>query len=149
MNYKGIKELVYICNYCKQEFKRRYYASRPPKYCSNHCQHEERKQNSIKLVEEGSIREPSTLRRVLSDLYGYQCSSCSISDWNDQPITLQVDHINGDPGNNKLENLRLLCPNCHSQTPTYKGGNKNNPKKDPRSKYHRAFYARAKASLSE
>lgn len=47
---------------------------------------------------------------------------CGISDeWLGQPVTLQLDHINGVFNDNRLENLRLLCPNCHSQTETFAG----------------------------
>lgn len=49
----------------------------------------------------------------------YKCEGCGIVDWNGKPISLQLDHIDGCPTNHLLENLRLLCPNCHSQTPTY------------------------------
>ena len=53
------------------------------------------------------------------------CSECGITDeWNNKPITLQLDHINGVRDDHRLENLRLLCPNCHSQTDTYCGRNK-------------------------
>jgi 5-methylcytosine-specific restriction endonuclease McrA len=44
--------------------------------------------------------------------------------WNNKPLTLQLDHIDGNRNNNCLENLRLLCPNCHTQTPTHSGKNK-------------------------
>jgi len=54
---------------------------------------------------------------------GYKCTWCSISSWLGKPITLQLDHIDGDHRNNRLPNLRLLCPNCHSQTDTYAGKN--------------------------
>ncbi len=53
-----------------------------------------------------------------------QCAVCSISEWNGKPITMQLDHINGDSSNHALENLQLLCPNCHSQTDTWCGKNK-------------------------
>lgn len=52
----------------------------------------------------------------------YKCSKCGISEWHSEKITLQVDHINGINNDNRMKNLRLLCPNCHSQTSTW--GNK-------------------------
>lgn len=55
----------------------------------------------------------------------YVCSICGISIWNNQKITLEVDHIDGNNKNNVVENLRYLCPNCHSQTDTWRGRNKN------------------------
>ena len=53
-----------------------------------------------------------------------QCAVCSITEWNGKPIIMQLDHINGDSSNHALENLQLLCPNCHSQTDTWCGKNK-------------------------
>lgn len=48
------------------------------------------------------------------------CAECGISgDWNGKPLTLQLDHINGKHSDNRIENLRILCPNCHSQTSTW------------------------------
>ncbi len=52
-----------------------------------------------------------------------RCERCGISDWFDRPLSLALHHINGDRLDNRLENLELLCPNCHSQTDTYSGRN--------------------------
>jgi hypothetical protein len=54
-----------------------------------------------------------------------KCARCGIDEWLGEPLTLQVDHGDGDTKNNTRENLRGLCPNCHSQTPTYCGRNHN------------------------
>lgn len=48
---------------------------------------------------------------------------CNIKDWNGEFIILELNHKDGDNSNHKLENLELLCPNCHSQTPTFKAKN--------------------------
>jgi hypothetical protein len=53
-----------------------------------------------------------------------ECAVCKLQPlWNGKPLTLQLDHINGDHYDNRIENLRLICPNCHSQTDTYTGRN--------------------------
>jgi hypothetical protein len=51
------------------------------------------------------------------------CESCRRSEWSGRPIPLELDHINGRRDDNRLENLRVLCPNCHAQTDTYRGRN--------------------------
>lgn len=53
-----------------------------------------------------------------------KCECCGITKWNGIEIVCQLDHINGDNSDHMLENLRLICPNCHSQTETYCGKNK-------------------------
>lgn len=63
-------------------------------------------------------------RRLLTEaIFERCCSGCQNSEWLGQPIPLELDHINGDRYNNHLSNLRLLCPNCHALTPTYRGKN--------------------------
>jgi hypothetical protein len=52
-----------------------------------------------------------------------QCSSCGRIKWLNQAIPLELDHVNGNRSDNQLLNLRLLCPNCHALTPTYRGKN--------------------------
>lgn len=55
-----------------------------------------------------------------------ECSECGLTTiWNGKPITLQLDHINGIHNDNRIENLRIVCPNCHSQTDTFCGRNFN------------------------
>ena len=51
------------------------------------------------------------------------CSKCGINEWNNLPLNMELDHIDGNRMNHKLENLRMLCPNCHSQTETYRAKN--------------------------
>lgn len=68
-------------------------------------------------------------RILLTSGREYKCNHCNITKWRGKPINLDLDHINGDTFNNTLENLRFLCPNCHSQTKTYKGRNRNSGKK--------------------
>ena len=63
----------------------------------------------------------TAMRRWLTKTFGYKCSMCGISEWNAHPITLQIDHVNGNAQDNTPQNLRFLCPNCHSQTDTYVG----------------------------
>ena len=53
-----------------------------------------------------------------------KCDICEITEWNGKTISMQLDHIDGNSHNHKLENLRMTCPNCHSQTETYCGKNK-------------------------
>jgi Zn finger protein HypA/HybF involved in hydrogenase expression len=77
---------------------------------------------------DSEIRSKSTFKRKLLN-EGKLINKCAICNmdpfWNNIPITLQLDHINGVNTDNRIENLRLLCPNCHSQTYTYTGRNIN------------------------
>jgi Zn finger protein HypA/HybF involved in hydrogenase expression len=68
-------------------------------------------------------------RIVKDNLLEYRCSKCGIDSWQGETIVLDLDHINGNNKDNRLSNLRYLCPNCHSQTETYKGRNKNTGKR--------------------
>ena len=78
------------------------------------------------LVKNSSYLNSNSLRKRLikEGVLDNKCSRCSITTWQGEKITLHLDHINGDNTDNQLSNLRLLCPNCHSLTPTYCGRNK-------------------------
>lgn len=65
------------------------------------------------------VSGPSLRRRLLERGWLYQCAWCGLAEWRGRRLTLHLDHINGINDDNRLENLRFLCPSCHSQTPTY------------------------------
>lgn len=78
------------------------------------------------LCKNGKYIHSSSMKSYLikNKLVENKCSVCNIPPvWNNMPMTLQLDHINGDHYDNSVENLRLICPNCHSQTDTYTGRN--------------------------
>jgi HNH endonuclease len=75
------------------------------------------------LVKGSTYTSGSALRRKLvrAGLKEDRCEICGLSTWLGQPLPLELDHINGDPTDNRLENLRILCPNCHALTETWCG----------------------------
>lgn len=81
---------------------------------------------SEKLFVENSLHGRNTVRRrILKEkIIPYVCAECgSLPQWKNKTLTLVLDHINGTPNDNRLENLRFLCPNCNSQTNTFAGRN--------------------------
>lgn len=111
------------CKYCGNEIVKR------NKFCDNQCQ---RNYENDKLIQswlngknytrKGGNSVPIWIRNYLIDEADNKCTKCG---WNEiNPFTnkvpLEIDHIDGDADNNLKENLRVLCPNCHSLTSTFK-----------------------------
>jgi 5-methylcytosine-specific restriction endonuclease McrA len=78
------------------------------------------------LVKDSKYRNSHSLklRLIKEEVFAKKCSNCLGDQWLNLPIPLELDHINGDRTDNRVENLRLLCPNCHALTDTYRGKNK-------------------------
>ncbi len=71
----------------------------------------------------GSAIKVANALSALTFLRGHKCEVCGNETWNDKPIPLEIHHIDGDHLNNELDNLQILCPNCHAQTDNFKGRN--------------------------
>ena len=117
----------YNCLHCGavNKFKGYSYVN---KYCNNQCQRDaQTKERTRQWLEEGKDwgkQIPQWAKRHLAEVNGDCCSVCGITEHNGLPIVLECDHIDGNHKNNTVDNLRLICPNCHSQTDTYKNKNK-------------------------
>ena len=64
------------------------------------------------------------IRLISEGLKSHRCECCGITKWNGKPTPIELDHIDGNRYNNTIENLRILCPNCHAQTDTYRAKNR-------------------------
>ncbi len=106
-------------------------------YCNTQCMKDFRLKQHLNDINNKVPRKlgKNTLKRLLTELFGYKCSICNISEWNNKKLVLELEHKDGHSDNNELENLCLICPNCHSQTPTYKGKNKGNGRHFRRIRY--------------
>lgn len=76
-----------------------------------------------KLLSGKRNRTHLKVRLLQAGLLQNRCEICGLDRWRDPEIVMHIDHINGVKNDNRLENLRMLCPNCHSQTETYSGRN--------------------------
>lgn len=121
------EDKVFNCLNCGKEFKANGTAEH--KYCSRDCMMgfwwEETKTELLKLGVDNSHANRAG-KRYLTEFHKGKCQLCNLSEWQGQPMPLVLDHIDGDSYNNSLSNLRVICNNCDSIQPTYKGRNKGN-----------------------
>lgn len=122
------------CGYCQKQFE---YddGQKTGKWCSNKCQQEAQYKFYIERWKVGKENGKAGLydlsryiRRYLFEKHNSKCCDCGWSKMNmtTMKIPLHVEHIDGDSQNNKEDNLKLLCPNCHSLTSTFGVLNKGN-----------------------
>jgi hypothetical protein len=71
------------------------------------------------VLARGGSRRNVKLRLLRAGLLANRCQDCGLSEWLGKPLVIQIDHVNGDSVDHRFHNLRMLCPNCHSQTKTY------------------------------
>lgn len=110
------------------------------KYCSIQCCGDAFRKKNAQKYENGELRGLGNIKNHLLANSEYKCSICGISDWLGNPLSLIIDHIDGNSQNNIPSNLRLVCPNCDSQLPTFKSRNKGNGRA-----YRRERYAQGKS----
>lgn len=114
------------CQFCSVEAT----SHKNTKYCSSACQREEEYVLKTRpLIMDGKVTISSTLKRFLKREVADACSICTGTHWLGEKLSLQLDHINGNASNNFPSNLRLLCPNCHSLTPSFTGKNRGKGRK--------------------
>jgi hypothetical protein len=99
-------------------------------YCAVSCQQRQRQQTAVERWLSTGVAVPGThrfhyVRRHISEEQDYCCDICGRADeWEGQPLSFVLDHVDGDASNNHRDNLRLVCPNCDSQLPTYNSRNR-------------------------
>ena len=125
-----MKKLKSNCLLCGCETSRKTY-----KFCSQDHDVKYRLMQREKDFDEGKLTSSKVIKRILLSRHGNKCYICNNETWNEKPIPLEVEHIDGNSENGKPENVSLICPNCHAQTDTYKGKNKGNGRHFRRIRY--------------
>ena len=78
----------------------------------------------IEEILRNSVSRTTIKRRLIqAGILINECDECGLSEWRNKPLSIQIDHRNGVRNDHRLENLRMLCPNCHSQTETFAARN--------------------------
>ncbi|WP_395309875.1 HNH endonuclease [Mycobacterium sp. AMU20-3851] len=126
-----------LCQGCGAELTKR----SQKLFCSNPCQIAYRRAARINLWLKSGEGRTGSLRGhyIRAYIEAEQAGCCAIcggtNNWQGHPLTLILDHIDGDPTDNRRENLRLVCPNCDSQLPTYKSRNRGSGRAFRRKRY--------------
>lgn len=107
-------------------------------YCSNKCQKQYESQQRInEWLLTGKPAAKAAMKAFLFEEQGGKCAQCGIPNvWNGKPLVFDLEHKDGNSKNDVRENLELICPNCHSQTDTYKGKNRGNGRHSRMQRYY-------------
>lgn len=119
------RKKIHLCIECGKQI----ITKNAKKYCSKKCQIDHKLELKKLDIEKGFIKYSKTIKKYLIKEYGKICSVCKFKEWMGKPIPLDLDHIDGNSDNNLPINLRLICLNCHGQTPTWKAKNMGNGRK--------------------
>jgi DNA-binding CsgD family transcriptional regulator len=117
------------CNNCKNETKNKFCSSE----CSYEYKHRKAYDNFLERNDEYCYGNytPKRFKDFFLDEQDNKCLICGIEPkWMGNYLTFVIDHIDGDASNNKRDNIRLICPNCDSQTDTFKSKNKNSTRRN-------------------
>jgi hypothetical protein len=123
-----------ICEYCKCEFVVTQ-KNRSNKFCPRCI---DNRVYNRQFVYSG-LKTDKGRKLYLIEEYGHRCSVCNNTTWMGKPISLELDHLDGNHTNNDKKNVRLICPNCHAQTGNYKGKNRGNGREWRRLRYKEIF----------
>ena len=154
MRKNASKAQIFSCVVCESPIRERWATAATNTFCSHLCQQRQKRDLYISAWKngenDGNVSKGTSgyIKSYIKEKFSNTCQCCGITEWNGQSITLTVDHIDGDAYNSKEENLNLLCPNCHSQTPTYAGRNKGKGTRLYRKKYDDK-YRDIKAGLAQ
>lgn len=126
--YRKLREIK-KCQFCGKSGVRK-------KYCNTQCHSNDRKKETFTKIENGEKVFHTKYKQYILFKRGHKCEMCGLTEWGGKPILLILDHIDGNSDNCNLENLRVICSNCDTLTPTYKGRNKGQGRFSRRQRYN-------------